>query len=393
MQASAHKKQRVILLGCSGSIGSTALQGLEMARDQFEVVAISVHKNTKRLVEVAKSWNVTNICITSYNYNPHDLIEISDYTRLYTGEDGLLKMIQDTEADVVLNGISGSAGLIPTFIAIENHKNVALANKESIVMSGKLLMKKAKENNCTLLFVDSEHYALQQLVQAHELDQVERLILTASGGPFRNHSLDEMSHITPEMATNHPTWKMGPKISVDSATLANKGLEVIEASYLFNFPPSHIDVIIHHQSIIHSMVLLKSGAIYSQMSPPDMTLPILDSLSNGHIKVENIVRPLDFSHLTLTFQQYDKTRFPMLHYAYTCAHQQGSYPIAYNRANEDAVNLFIDNKIDFLSISKIVDEVLQKDHSFTPTSLDEIIQIDALIHRRVVETSKRYILE
>lgn len=393
MQIGSKRKQRVILLGCSGSIGSTAIKGLEMARDQFEIVAISVHTNTKRLVEIVHSWNVKNVCITSYNYNPLDISSIIDSTNLYTGEAGLNRMIQETEADVVLNGISGSAGLIPTFIAIENHKNVALANKESIVMSGKLLMQKARDNNCTLLFVDSEHYALQQLVHAHKLDQVEKLILTASGGPFRNFSLEDMSHITPQMATTHPTWQMGPKISVDSATLANKGLEVIEASYLFDFPPSHIDVIIHYQSIIHSMVRLKSGAIYSQMSPPDMTLPILESLSNNHIKIPNIVKPLDFSHLTLTFQQYDGNRFPMLTYAYKCAQLQGSYPIAYNRANEDAVNLFISDKISFLSISKIVDEVLQGDHSYTPKSLDEIIQTDALIHRHVLEISKRYLFE
>lgn len=388
------RKQRLLLLGCSGSIGSTALRGLESMRDHFEIVGISVHSDVRRLREVALSWNVRNICLTSKSISLSNLHPLPNYCKLFQGEEGLLQMIRETDADIVLNGIAGSAGLRPTFAALESKKDIALANKESIIMSGPLLFQKAAHQGCAIYFVDSEHFALKQLVDAHGLQNVKTLVLTASGGPFRELSLEGMKSITPQMAIAHPTWRMGAKISVDSATLANKGLEVIEASYLFRFPVDLIEVVIHPQSIIHSMIRLKSGAVYAQMSVPDMVLPIMSSLAQGSFVLEDVVQNLDFTKLSLTFGQPDLLRFPLLAHAYTCARSQGSYVIAFNAANEMAVHAFLSRRISFLDINRTVEETLQHPWNQSCTTLEDVFAVDAsareIASRHIADTQRTY---
>lgn len=378
MHLGTSRKQRVILLGCSGSIGTTALRGLESMRDYFEIVGISAHSDIRRLTEISFAWNVRNICITSPSIGVDRLGSVPNHVRLFHGQKGLLKMIRETDADVVLNGIAGTSGLLPTFAALESKKDVALANKESIIMAGSLLFHEAKKHGCSVHFVDSEHSALKKLVDAHGLQAVKTLVLTASGGPFREFPRHRMDEITPEMAVAHPTWRMGAKISVDSATMANKGLEVIEASYLFGFPAESIEVVIHPQSIIHSMIRLKDGAVYAQMSKPDMVLPIMSALSRSSFPLEDVVTPLDFTQLDLSFSQPDTHRFPLLAHAFDCARSKGSYVIAFNAANEVAVYAFLAGRISFLDINRIVEGTLQQSWGRACETLEDVLETDAL---------------
>jgi 1-deoxy-D-xylulose-5-phosphate reductoisomerase len=375
---STRDKTRIIILGCSGSIGTTALNGLDSLRDSFDIVGISVHTDYKKIIQIANSWNVKNVCITSNTINKSYLDSLKFGINRFWGQEGLLKMIQETEADVVLNGISGSSGLVPTFAAVRSNKHVALANKESVVMAGRYLLETARKHGVSIYPVDSEHSALHQLIDSHGKSKVKSLIITASGGPFRELPLKDFYSITPQMAINHPTWKMGAKISVDSATLANKGLEVIEASYLFGFNANEIEVLIHPQSIIHSMIRLHNGAVYAQLSPPDMSLPILSALSQGTILLENAVKPLDFTNLNLSFFKPDLTRFPLLKHAFDCVQSGGAYSIAYNAANEVAVQAFLTEQISFNDIQVTVEAVLQKSWSFFYNSLDDILQVDSV---------------
>jgi 1-deoxy-D-xylulose-5-phosphate reductoisomerase len=328
-------------------------------------------------VGIAREWNVKNICLSSEQVDFDQSILDNPHSDVFKGPQGLLTMIRETEADIVLNGIAGAAGLAPTFQALHSGKDVALANKESIVMAGEVLFKTAARSGRTVFPVDSEHSALYHLIKAHGRRAVDSLIITASGGPFRELSKERFESITVEMAVAHPTWKMGAKISIDSATLANKGLEVLEASYLFGFSTDAIEVVIHPQSVIHSMVRMVDGAIYAQLSPPDMSLPIMAALSHGEIPLASIVRPLDFSNLTLSFTKPDFEKFPLLALAFFCAQAKGSYPIAYNAANEIAVQAFLLGSIGFVDIAKIVDQTLQSPWNSTCHTMEDILTVDA----------------
>jgi 1-deoxy-D-xylulose-5-phosphate reductoisomerase len=296
---------------------------------------------------------------------------------LYFGEQGIVDLIPNTNADIVLNAIAGSSGLPATFAAIENHMDVALSNKESIVMAGNLLFDYADVHGVKIIPVDSEHSTLYALLEAFGTSAVHTLVLTASGGPFRNYPLDKMGEITVEMATAHPTWKMGTKISIDSATLANKGLEVIEASFLFGFSHDSIEVVIHPQSVVHSLVRMHNGALYAQLSPPDMSLPIVSALSDKQVELRDIVQPLDFTNLNLEFQKPDYGRFPLLPLAFDCAREQRGYPIAYNAANEIAVQAFVKGEIAFDKIVRVVDFTLAHDWQVDFSTLAGILQIDS----------------
>jgi len=275
----------------------------------------------------------------------------------FSGRDGLLNAIAEAKADITVNGISGAAGLEPSATAIKAGSDLALANKETIVMAGRIIFALAKEKNVRIIPVDSEHSAIFKLIEAHGKDNVAEIILTASGGPFREYSKETLSRVTPKEALAHPTWNMGPKITVDSATLANKGLEVIEAALLFGFPPEKIKTAIHPQSIVHSMVRLKDGAVYAQMSKPDMRLPIHEALTWP----ETVYSPfgvLDFTSLSLTFEKPDLEKFSMLALAYRALSGSENLSIAYNAANEIAVEAFLKEKIKFLEIPRTVGYVL-----------------------------------
>lgn len=384
-------KRKIIILGCTGSIGTTALNALEALTDRFEIVGLSAHSSFEELVQIASRWHCPTMCLSQDKKDDRKHI-IPMGTEWYEGRKGLLEMIRQTEADMVLNGIAGSSGLEPTFAAIESGKDVALANKESIVMAGDILFAHAKAYGVKIIPVDSEHSTLHALIEAHGVQQVDRLVITASGGPFRTMPADRMESITVAMAIAHPTWDMGAKISIDSSTLANKGLEVIEASYLFGFSDSEIEVVIHPQSVVHSLIRLKNGALYAQLSPPDMALPIMSALADKEIPLTDIVEPLDFTDLTLQFNKPDFDRFPLLALAYKSVARKGGYPIAFNAANEVAVQAFMAERIKFVQIASVVAETLDSDWSGSYRSLDDVVSIDAsarAIAQAVVERFAR----
>ncbi len=377
-------KKRIMILGCTGSIGTTALKTLDSLRDSFEIVAISAHTDLSSLLLIAEKFRVNNVCLTGKNDVDVTLFGSKNF---YLMESGLLEMIRLVECDIVLQAISGSSALRSTFACIESHKNIALANKESIVMGGNLLFNLAKNAGVNIFPVDSEHSTLDALIRAHGKNAIDSLVITASGGPFKNYKLVDLEGVTLDDALKHPTWSMGQKITVDSATLANKGLEVIEASYLFNMDEQHIEVVIHPQSIVHSLIRMKNGALYAQLSPPDMALPIMNAINNNYIELQNIVSPLNFTSLSLTFEKYDELRFPILKDAFRCVTLKGGYPIAFNGANEVAVEAFIQGDIPFHLISSVVHEVLETNWSTGASDIEGIF----LLHEKAMVLAKKVV--
>jgi 1-deoxy-D-xylulose-5-phosphate reductoisomerase len=342
---------RVAVLGATGSIGKSSLDILRNAAGHFEPVLFTAHKNAALLEELKKEF---------------------PKARTVLGREGLLEAITSSGADITINGISGAAGLEPSIAVLEGGSALALANKESIVMAGPLILDLARKKNLPIIPVDSEHSAIFNLLNAHGnadgAGNVQEIILTASGGPFRNYSREELAAVTPREALAHPTWKMGPKISVDSASLANKGLEVIEAARLFDFPPEKIKVVIHPQSIVHSMVRLKDGSVSALLSKPDMRLPIAGALfwaagGQDPAIAEHQYGLLDFDSLSLSFEKCDPENFPMLKAAYQALEGGPLLPTVYNAANEAAVQAFLEGKIGFLEIPRIVGYLIQESQS------------------------------
>jgi len=366
-------KKRVAVLGATGSIGKSAMDVLRDQKDRFQPVLLTAHADAKGLLKLKEEF-------------PAALTALADSTAGaqfdFSGRDGLLNAIAEAKADIAVNGISGAAGLEPSVAAIKAGSDLALANKETIVMAGRIVFAMAVEKNVRIIPVDSEHSALFKLIEAHGKDNVSEIILTASGGPFREYSREMLSRVTPKEALAHPTWNMGPKITVDSATLANKGLEVIEAAGLFGFPPEKIKVAIHPQSVVHSMVRLKDGAVYAQMSKPDMRLPIHEALAWP----ETVCSPfgvLDFASLSLTFEKPDLEKFPMLALAYRSLSGGENLSIAYNAANEIAVEAFLKEKIEFLEIPRLVGYVLDKSmlaYSSSANSGERLESIEAILN-------------
>jgi len=295
------------------------------------------------------------------------------------GREALLAAIAACGADITLNGISGAAGLEPSMAAIEAGSSLALANKETLVMAGPLVLQRAHEKNVKIIPVDSEHSAIFHLVEAHGAahgyDALDEIILTASGGPFRNYSLKEMEKVSPQAALAHPTWNMGAKITIDSASMANKGLEVIEAARLFNCSTDKIKVAVHPQSVVHSMIRMKDGAVYAQLSRPDMRLPIHKALYWPECAPSDFGR-LDLSALTLEFYPPDMEKFTLLALAYEAAQKGGLYPCAYNAANEAAVAAFLAGRIGFLDIGRITRYVLDRDWIREPDDIASVMDAD-----------------
>jgi 1-deoxy-D-xylulose-5-phosphate reductoisomerase len=358
-------KKRIAVLGATGSIGKSTLDVLSRDKENFEVVLLSAHSNRQQLEELSMLWPDAD-CILSGDAG---------------GKEKLLLAIENAKAQITINGISGASGLMPSIAAIESGSNLALANKESIVMAGTLVLNLAKEKNVSIIPVDSEHSAIFHLIKAHSEkskkngDIINEIILTASGGPFRKLSLKKMKDVSPEAALAHPTWNMGYKISIDSATMANKGLEVIEAAVLFNMPAEKIKVVIHPQSIIHSMVRLCNGVIYAQLSKPDMRHPIHDALYWPDT-VHSGIDTLNFDSLFLEFEKPDSKKFPMLNLGREAARLGGLYPCAYNAANEIAVSAFMKREIGFLDISMITENVLEKNWSENNMTINAVLQAD-----------------
>ena len=359
-------KRKIIILGITGSIGKTALRGCGLFKDSLEIVGACCHHNVEDAIKLCLENNIPNLCVTGA-----PLLDKPSQIKIWTN---LSEMLNSLHADMVLNGIAGSPGLKASFEVMNSHSNLALANKESVVLGGHVLFDYAKKTSCQIIPVDSEHSALDELIMAHKCETIEKLVITASGGPFRDRDPKTLNEITPEQAIKHPTWKMGPKISIDSSTLANKGLEVIEAHYLFGFDSAHIEVVIHPQSVVHSMVRTASGQVYAQMSPPDMVFPIMRALMWPHVD-RQVGNPLDFTNLDLSFRKLDSNRFPFVADAFECVRLEGSYPIVYNAANELAVKAFIEKKILYTQIYEEVHKVLQNDWSYQPKNLEEILAV------------------
>jgi 1-deoxy-D-xylulose-5-phosphate reductoisomerase len=368
--------KNVLILGATGSIGTTCLNSIAEKNLPLNVVGISANSNVQKLEAIGSKFNVRSLHLAAN-------VAHCDCFDYYKTIDDLLDHV---DCDIVLNGISGFEGLSASCKVLERGIDLALANKESVVAGGSFIFELAKKNNCNIIPVDSEHSAIKALLDAHGPDNVHSLIITASGGPFRTLSKDEFKHITVESALNHPTWKMGKKITIDSSTLANKALEVIEASYLFNFKPEQIEVAVHPQSIVHSMIRMKDGAVYSQMGKPNMSLPIIEGLL-GPYYTKPLVEPLSFSPLSLTFEEPDFERFPLLKIAYNILENGKGYPVAFNASNEVAVEYFLKKEISYLQLQDCVIATLQKDFSLTPSNLKEAIEVD----RNARELAKDYI--
>ena len=365
----------VSVLGITGSIGTTALRGISQFTDMVRIVSASCNSRINEALDLCVKHCIPNLCITS----PVPAASVPQDTgvRIWTS---LKEMLNAVRADMVLNGIAGSPGLEASFTIMEAGSDLALANKESVVMGGDLLFDKARQCGVRIIPVDSEHSAIDELLLNCGKENVEKLVITASGGPFRNRPIEELDSITPEVAANHPTWNMGPKISIDSSTLANKGLEVIEAHYLFGFDADHIEVVIHPQSVVHSMVRTRSGQVYAQMSPPDMVFPIMRALLWPTVG-RQVGKALDFTNLDLTFRSLDPVRFPFVPDAFECVRLEGSYPIVYNTANEVAVDRFRKGLIPYTGIHGQVRRMLDGDWSFTPSCLQDILDVQEKVIR------------
>lgn len=365
-------KKRIIVLGCTGSIGKSTLELVREFPELFEVVGLQAHTNEKELLDLGKEFSCTQLCLTGKNIGA----DVLNSRIIYYGKSSINNLIKYTEADIVVNGISGAEGLIPSVTTLKSGKNLALANKETMVMAGSIIKKIAKENNVKILPVDSEHSAIFSLIEKCGIENIANITITASGGAFKNFSKDELENATLEQALQHPTWDMGPKITIDSATLANKGLEVIEANQLFDLPAEKINVVIHPQSLVHSFVQTNDGDLYAQISKPDMRHPILTALTYPDV-IENSLDKIDFTKpFQMEFLPPRFDDFPMLNLAYDVLKKGGSYPIVYNAVNEIAVGAFRNKQIKFTEIAKLVEKTMALDWSKNCTEIDEVVQID-----------------
>ncbi len=355
------QKKRITLLGATGSVGSSVLEVIKAFPDRFELVGIAVEQNLEALKALETQWKVPHIAIgnpIAWKQAKEELL-FPHAKSLLTGQEGLEALAQLSETDLVIVATRGTHGLAPTLAALKAGKQVALANKEVLVLAGEWVMKLAKKQNITILPIDSEHNAIFQCLKNEPKKSLDKLILTASGGPFREFNLREMEKITPEMALKHPNWQMGSKITIDSSTLANKGLELIEAYWLFGVREEKIEVVVHPQSIVHSMVQFIDGSILAQMSPTHMTFAIQNSLF--YPERTQAVRPaLEFGQgLQLSFEAPDLKRFPALSLAREALRRGGSYPAVFNAANEIAVEAFRQNRLTFLQISQLIEQLLE----------------------------------
>ena len=344
----------IAILGSTGSIGRSSLEVIGAMPDRFRVTCLTAHRNTEILADQVRRFKPRVVVVTDPARAGDLRAMVDGTTEVLCGDSALLDIVARPDVDIVISALVGFAGLHPTLRAIEAGKDIALANKETLVVGGELVMAKVREHNVRLLPVDSEHSAILQCLQGEDIHSVNRLILTASGGPFLNTPREEMADITPARALKHPTWTMGAKITIDSATLMNKGLEVIEAQWLFGLPAERIEVIVHPQSIIHSMVEFVDGSVKAQLGIPDMKLPIQYALTYPE-RPPSAFKRVDFAALgRLTFQDPDTERFPCLALAFRAMREGGTAPAVLNAANEAAVALFLDGKIGFTAIPELI---------------------------------------
>lgn len=369
-------QRNIALLGSTGSIGRSSLDVLAGLPDRFRVTYLTAHRNIDLLQEQVRLFKPRGVVILDECNASVMRKVLNGTTEVLTGEEGLLEIVRRNDVDVVLSALVGFAGVRPTLAAIEAGKDVALANKETLVVAGELIMKSVRDIGVQLLPVDSEHSAVLQCLRGEDEARIKRLILTASGGPFLHLPKEQFETVTVAQALNHPTWRMGKKITIDSATLMNKGLEVIEAFWLFGVPATSIEVVIHPQSIIHSMVEFADGSIKAQMGVPDMKLPIQYALTYPERPVSTF-RKLDFERLAqMTFLKPDVDKFRCLRLAYMALDMGGTAPTVLNAANEVAVELFLDEKIPFSGIPQIIEDALMAHVPIHNITLDDVIRTD-----------------
>jgi 1-deoxy-D-xylulose-5-phosphate reductoisomerase len=378
--------RNVVVLGSTGSIGRSTLEVIAASGGRLKPLALSANSRLGDLVAQARYFKPRWIVGTdSESADQFDWSEIPQHTEVLRGDEGILRVVANQDVDVVVSAIVGSAGLSGTWAALEAGKTVALANKETLVVAGPLAMKLAKDRGAKILPIDSEHSAVFQSLQSGRREDVKRVVLTASGGPFRQHSRAQLEDVTVEDALAHPTWDMGPKITVDSATMMNKALEIIEARWLFDLDPDRIEVVIHPQSIVHSMVEFVDGSVIAQMSPPDMKLPIQYALSYPD-RWESPATKLDLSRaFQLDFEPPDESRFPALTLGHEVARQGGTTGAVLNAANEAAVASFLDGQLKFTEIVTTCRSILDNHHFDPNPTLDDLIELDRWARQEVTK--------
>ena len=361
IQQSPSDIKRIAILGSTGSIGTQALEVVHQHPEKFQVEVLTAHNNLDLLIKQAIQFQPN--CVVISNEDHYEALQeaLEQYpVKVYAGIEAISQIVQMDSIDIVLTALVGYAGLKPTLTAIQSGKAIALANKETLVVAGELIMSAAMKNRVPLYPVDSEHSAIFQCLVGEEYDAIEKIVLTASGGPFRSKDIEYLKKVTKKDALNHPTWDMGAKITIDSATMMNKGLEAIEAKWLFHLQPSQVEVIVHPQSIIHSFVQFRDGSMKAQMGLPDMKLPILYAFSFPN-RIATTFPRFDFANYPqLDFQAPDMERFPSLRLAYEAMNNAGNMPCVLNAANEIAVEAFLKERIGFMDIPRLIEQSMQK---------------------------------
>ena len=378
-------QKRIAILGSTGSIGTQALEVISCHPEKFEVEALTAMNNADLLIEQCIRFKPNVVVIGNEDHYERVRLALENLPiKVYCGADAIAQVTTFDSVDMVLTAMVGFSGLKPTIEAIRAGKSIALANKETLVVAGELIMKEAEANRVPIIPVDSEHSAIYQCLVGEGNNPIEKIILTASGGPFRDWGLKELEKVSPDQALRHPNWCMGPKITIDSATLMNKGLEVIEARWLFGVGPDDIEVVVHPQSIIHSMVQFSDGSIKAQMGLPDMRLPIQYAFSYPH-RFESDFERFDFlKQSSLTFERPDTKIFRNLALSYEALRKGGNWPCILNAANEIAVEAFLKEKIGFLRIPDVIEETLSRSTHLKAPELEDYFNSD-LLARRVAQ--------
>jgi 1-deoxy-D-xylulose-5-phosphate reductoisomerase len=381
--------KKVIILGSTGSIGTQTLDVIKNFRENFEIVGLTAYNNVELLSKQIREFNPKVVAVKDEDKANQLRENLKKNVEILTGSKGLQEIVK-YDADLVVVAVEGIAGLIPTVTAIQRGKDIALANKEVLVTAGQIVMDLAKKKGIRLLPIDSEHSAILQCLKGNDRKEISRLILTASGGPFRGKKKEVLKKVTVEQALNHPNWKMGKKITIDSATLMNKGFEVIEAKWLFDISEDKIDVVVHPQSIIHSMVEYIDGSIIAQLATADMRIPIQYALNYPTRNYIKEVKFLDFSVITqLTFEKPDLETFRCLSLAYEALKIGGTMTTVLNAADEIAVSLFLNKKIEFLQIAEIIEESMKEHNNIQNPTLDDIINVDKEVKEKIAKKYMR----
>jgi 1-deoxy-D-xylulose-5-phosphate reductoisomerase len=384
----AHPK-RIAILGSTGSIGTQTLEVIESQPDFFRVEVLTAQRNADLLIAQSKKFLPRHVVITESEFYPKvkEALQSLDI-QVHTGVEALVEVVKISEIDIVLTAIVGYCGLAPTIAAIEHGKDIALSNKETLVVAGELIMSLAQKHQVKILPVDSEHSAIFQCLTGEEMNPIEKIILTASGGPFRGRKREDLLQVTKAQALKHPNWTMGAKITIDSASLMNKGLEVIEAKWLFGLETKQVEVIVHAQSIIHSLVQFEDGSIKAQLGLPDMKLPILYALAYPKRLPTDFERFSFLQYPQLTFEQPDTETFQNLALAFDALQKAGNMPCVLNAANEIAVAKFLEDKVQFLEMSDIIADCLAKIPYIEKPSYEEYVQTDTETRRLALELCK-----